>query len=451
MHKVMIVDDERNAAENLAHLCRKEGYEVELHTVGDEALAALEQTRFDLVLSDLRIDAVNGMDVLQQAHKYAPETPVVLITGHATVDSAIAAMRAGAFHYITKPFRLDEVRETMRKALELHSLKQENRQLREQLSEKQQNSRIITCNRGMEQLLQQARQIAPTDATVLISGESGTGKELMARMIHTQSQRSEAPFRAVNCGALSEELLANELFGHEKGAYTGASERKIGVIESAHGGTLFLDEIGEMPMTMQVKLLRVIQERELQRLGSTETVRVDIRLVSATHRNLEQAVEQRLFRRDLYYRIHVINLHLPPLRERADDIPLLAHHFLKKYRQRMGQSVVGISPQAMSLLQKHRYPGNIRELENVIERAVALSLTDEIGVGDLPPALQGELSLQQEKDSFSGEELQTLAEHEMAYILKVLEQFEGNRTRAAAALGIDRVSLWRKLKQADDQ
>jgi transcriptional regulator with PAS, ATPase and Fis domain len=296
----------------------------------------------------------------------------------------------------------------------------------------------------MQQLLATARQIAPTDSTVLISGDSGTGKELLAHYIHAHSKRAQAPFIAINCGALSEELLANELFGHVKGAYTGATDNRAGLIEAAQHGTLFLDEIGEMSLAMQVKLLRVIQEREVQRLGSTTPIAVDIRLITATHRNLPADVASGRFRQDLFFRLNVIGLHLPPLAARREDIPLLAYYFLRKHSLRMGRNLDSIATQAMTALMDYAYPGNVRELENIIERGVALAQNLELSLQDLPNSLQKNLVITHPLDT---PELQTLAAREEHYIKQVLEHSDGNRSKAASILGIDRVSLWRKLKK----
>jgi len=390
------------------------------------------------------MEKVDGMAVLGRAKELDPETAVVLITGFATLDSVVEAMKAGAFHYIAKPFRLDEVREVVRNALELVQLKRENRKLKSQLTNSRNEPTIITQDAIMQRLLEMTRQVAQTDTNVLISGESGTGKELLARFIHIHSARSESTFQAVNCGALQEDLLANELFGHEKGAYTGATEAREGLIEAANGGTLFLDEIAEMSLGMQVKLLRVIQEREVQRLGSTQATPVDIRLVTATHRDLLDEVAAGRFRQDLYYRLDVVGLHLPPLAERRDDIPLLSFYFLRKHAARMGRSVDDIDPAAMAVLLDYGYPGNIRELENIMERAVTLAQEEQLTIANLPPALV-EKAVHVVREEAG--RLPTLAEREADYIRYVLERSGQNRTRAAKVLGIDRVSLWRKLKK----
>ena len=442
--RILIVDDEATAVGNLAHVCRKEGYEVTTRTTGMGAIEALEKSRFDVILTDLKMEKVDGMAVLRRARELDPESAVILITGFATLESAVESMKAGAFHYIAKPFRLDEVREVIRNARELVRLKRENRALREKLSQDLKVPSIITQDAIMQRLLAMARQIAPTDTNILITGESGTGKELLARFIHAHCERSQKPFLAVNCGALQEELLANELFGHERGAYTGAMETRNGLIQAADEGTLFLDEIAEMSVGMQVKLLRVIQEREVQRLGSTRAIPVNIRLITATHRNLHDEVAAGRFRRDLYYRLDVVELHLPPLVQRRDDIPLLAFHFLRKHAARIGRGVSDIDPAVMEALLAYDYPGNIRELENIMERAVTLARDEKVTMVDLPAVLVGRLvHLVREEAG----RLPTLEEREVDYIRYVLERSGQNRTQAAKVLGIDRVSLWRKLKK----
>ncbi len=334
--RLLVVDDEAAALKNLSHLFRKEGYDVVARQSGQAALKELREKEFDVVLTDLRMKGVDGLAVLRQTRELQPDVEVIVITGHATLDSAVGAMKEGAFHYVAKPYRLDEVRQVVRSALDVVRLKRENRDLRRRIEGYQGPVNIITQDLGMRRLLDTARQVAPTDCNILVTGESGTGKELMARYVHMHSARAGQAFVAVNCGALQEELLANELFGHEKGAFTGADRQKRGLIEMADGGTLFLDEIAEMTPAMQVKLLRVIQERELLRVGGTEALKVDVRFLAATNRDLQENVASGRFRADLYFRLNVVNLALPPLRDRRDDVPLLAFYFLKKFALAMG-------------------------------------------------------------------------------------------------------------------
>lgn len=445
---LLIVDDEEIALRNLQHVMTREGYSVTATRSGSRALALLEQQRFDVVLTDLRMEKVDGMDVLRRCRELDPLAEIILITGHASTESAVTAMKQGAFYFLAKPFRLDEVRKVVAEAAEKVRLKRENVVLREQLNNAPVHARIITRDVAMERLLELARQVAPTDCTVLITGESGTGKELLARYVHDHSGRRDGPFVAINCGAFAEQLLENELFGHEKGAFTGATTAKKGLIESSAGGTLFLDEITEMSSAMQVKLLRVLQEREVQRLGATRPVRCDVRVVAASNRDVAAVVRGGGFRKDLYYRLDVVRLDLPPLAQRRGDIPLLAMHFLRKYAAQMKRDVRKISPEAMVPLTSYAFPGNVRELENVIARGTAITTGDTIEAADLPEHLRGlGVITIQKRDG----RLPTLHEQERDYIGRVLEETDGNQTAAAQILGINRASLWRKLKGRREQ
>ncbi len=442
--EILIVDDERVALKNLTHVLGKEGYQVTAAASGPAGMKALRERDFDLVLTDLRMEKVDGMDILRYCRENHPDTAIIMITGYATVDSAVDAMKEGAFHYIAKPYRLDEVRHLTREALEMVNLRKENRRLLELVDSYGEDTRLVTQDAGVERVLETARQIAPSDCSVVISGESGTGKELLARYLHQASRRREAPFVAVNCGAFTEDLLANELFGHEKGAYTGATEAKGGLIEAASGGTLFLDEITEMSAAMQVKLLRVLQEGELYRLGGSAPVKVDVRYLAATNRDLPEAVASGRFRNDRYYRLNVVNLYMPPLSERPGDVPLIAHYFLKRYAKLMEKSVEEITPAAMDLLRSYGFPGNVRELSNLIERGVALATGTSLDVEQLPEDIS-QLNVHAYRSKRG--QMPTLEQQEVAYIRWVLDQTRGNRTRAAEILGIDRVSLWRKIKK----
>jgi len=442
---ILVIDDEAIALSNMSHVLIKEGYDVTTCKDGESGLNALRHTRFDLVLTDLHMPGIDGMDVLQHVHVTIPETPVIMITGHATLDSAVKAMKRGAYHYIAKPFRLDEAREIVKSALEFGRMKNENRELRQTIETLSNQTTIITQDLAVQRLLETARQIAATDTSVVINGESGTGKELMARFIHEHSPRANGPFVAFNCGALHEELAASELFGHEKGAFTGATARKIGLFEAADGGTLFLDEVAEMPLLMQVKLLRVLQEHELMRVGSTEPVNINVRVVAASNRDLKDAVDKGLMRDDLYFRLNVVTLSLPPLRERREDIPLLAYYMLRKYSTIIGHDVKEITPEALQRLVEYDFPGNIRELSNFIERGVALSSGPELGIEHLPHSL-GALTVRVFTPEIATPPT-TLEEQETEHIISVLKMADGNRTKAAKMLGIDRVSLWRKLKK----
>jgi DNA-binding NtrC family response regulator len=442
--KLLIIDDERIALRNLEHIMKKEGYDVTGTQSGPNALKLLDEQRFDVVLTDLRMEKVDGMQILKKARELYPDAEVIMITGYAALDSAIDAMKQGAFYYIAKPFKLEEVRKVVREAVHKVNLKTENRHLREQLESYQGKVKIITQDPSLRKLLDTARQIAPTDCNVLITGESGTGKELFARFLHLNSKRAEGPFFAVNCGAFTEELLSNELFGHEKGAFTGANNQKKGIMEMASNGTLFLDEITEMPPSMQVKLLRVIQEKEVLRVGGTEPLKVDVRFVAATNRDIQDSMKTGAFRQDLYFRLNVVSLRIPPLAERKDDIPLLSYYFLRKFAVLMKKEVSEISEDVIALLMSYDFPGNVRELENIIERGVALTNGAAIETGHLPEDLR-ELSIK----TFRKKEgkIPSLEEQEEAYIKWVLSEVGGNKTLAAQILGIDRVSLWRKLKK----
>lgn len=442
--KLLIVDDERVAVRNLEHVMKKEGYEVVATQNGSQALALLDAQRFDVVLTDLRMEKVGGMQILKHCRETSPDSEVIVITGFASLESAIEAMKQGAYYYIAKPFRLDEVRKVVAEAMEKIRLRRENRALREQVDRYQGKVRILTQDAEMQRLLDMARQIAPTDCNVLISGESGTGKELFAQYLHHHSKRTEAPFLAINCGAFNEELLANELFGHVKGAFTGAQNDKKGLLAAADGGTLFLDEITEMSLAMQVKLLRVIQEREVLPLGATRPFKVDVRFVAATNRDMQETVKRGTFRQDLWFRLNVVNLHIPPLRDRREDIPLLATHFLARFAARMGKAVNEISSEAMTLLKAYDYPGNVRELENIIERGVAIATGPVLEAAYLPDALSALAARGFRKKEGR---LPSLEEQERDYIRWVLQEAGGNQTLAAQILGIDRVSLWRKLKR----
>ncbi len=442
--RVLVVDDEPIALRNLERVLAKEGYDVATAGSGPAALRLLRQHAFDVVVTDLKMERVDGLEVLRRSREIDPDVEVILVTGYASVDTAIEAMRQGAYHYVAKPFKLDEVRKVVGEAVEKVALKKENRRLRDSVEGFQDRVDIVTQDPGMLKVLDTARDVTGTDCNVLITGESGTGKELIARYIHRHSRRAAGTFLAINCGAFTEELLTSELFGHEKGAFTGAVAQKKGLIEMARGGTLFLDEVTEMSPAMQVRLLRVLQERELMRVGGTEPIQVDVRFVAATNRNVREAIEAGQFRQDLYYRLNVVTLALPPLAQRRDDVPILAHFFLKKHAQRMGKNVEVISEDVMRLLRGYAFPGNVRELENLVERGVALAKGTTLELSHLPDDLK-RMSL--EVFRREGGRFPSLDEQERAYIRWVLKEVDGNRSRAASILGIDRVSLWRKLKR----
>ncbi len=442
--KLLIVDDEKIALKNLVHAMKKEGYEVAGTHSGPNALKLIEGQEFDVVLTDLRMEKVDGMQILERSRQLYPDSEVILITAYASLPSAVETMKKGAYHYIAKPIKLGEVRQTVREAIEKVMLKRENAHLREQIERFEGKIKIITEDMKMQKLLETARQIGPTNCNIIVSGESGTGKEVFAKYIHSNSKRAEGQFFAINCGAFTEELLSNELFGHVKGAFTGASAIKKGLVEMASGGTLFLDEIIEMPASMQVKLLRAIQEKEILRLGSTKPLGVDVRFIAATNRVIKDAIKAGQFREDLFFRLNVVSFMLPPLSERRDDIPLLSYYFLKKFSTLMKKDVTEIAPEVLSILMNYDFPGNIRELENIIERGVALASGNVIEPSLLPEDLR-ELSIRTFRRKEGG--IPTLEDQEQEYIKWVLREVGGNKTLAAQTLGIDRVSLWRKLKR----
>jgi DNA-binding NtrC family response regulator len=448
--RLLIVDDEEAALKTLARAMARDGYEIATAATGADALALLADRPFDVLLTDLRMEKVDGMQLLRTCRENYPSIETVVITGYATADAAVQAMKQGAFYFVAKPFRLADVRRVVADALEKARLRAENASLRSQVDAFAGKVRIITQDAGMKRLLEVARQVAPTDCNVLISGESGTGKELFARYVHHESGRSAGPYVAVNCGAFNPDLLANELFGHEREAFTGAAGGRKGVIEAASGGTLFLDEITEMAPDMQVKLLRVIQEREVLRLGATAPVPVDVRIVAATNRDLAAAVKDGILRQDLYFRLNVVTLTVPPLRDRTADIPLLAAYFVQKSAERMRKAPMSISPEVVDALMDYDFPGNVRELENLVERGVALASDTTIELAQLPRELLRRLPMAGE---VRGQRVATLEEQERKYIRWVLAEAGGNQTTAARMLGIDRSSLWRKLKayQADDE
>ena len=446
--RVLVVDDEAIARENLVHALVRAGYEAEHAADSRAALAELDRARYDLLLTDLRLgeqSELDGIGLMERARKLHPGLEVVVMTGYATVPGAVIAMTRGAYSYWAKPLNLDEVRALSAKAVESSRLRREVLDLRQRLKDRDAPPMLVGKSPAMAALLKTIGQVAPTASTVLLLGETGTGKELAARAIHHASQRADKRFLGVNCGAFSEELLASELFGHEKGSYTGAGERKAGLFEAAHGGTLFLDEVGEMTPSMQVRLLRVLQERKILRVGGTVDIPVDVRVIAATNKDLAVETETGAFRLDLYYRLNVITLRLPALAERREDIPLLARHFLLKYSELLGREVRELSPEVLGILASYPFPGNIRELENLMERAVVLAEGDVVEARHLPPDLQ--LDQPRLRTSRQGG-LPTLEENERQHILWVLEQTGNNKSRAAEILGIDRASLWRKLKRA---
>ncbi|MHB8900636.1 MAG: sigma-54-dependent transcriptional regulator [Thermoguttaceae bacterium] len=435
---LLIVDDEFSVRDSLYHWFRKDGYAVAAAENASEALRILQESRYDVILLDIKMPGMDGMELLDHIRRIDPETAVIMLTAFAAVDTAVRALKQGAFDYVTKPIDPDELSHLVLRAMEQRRLRQENSQLRETLDETLAADRIVGESPPMQKVLQLVEHVSKTDATVLILGESGTGKEVIARAIHARSKRRYFPIVTVNCGALPENLLESELFGHERGAFTGAQFRRKGKIEMADGGTLFLDEVGAIPAKMQVDLLRVLETRELMRVGGSRAVKVDFRIVCATNEKLDAAVREGRFREDFFYRINVFTIDLPPLRERLSDVPALANHFLERFARQMDKRITGISPAAMEILTTYDWPGNVRELSNAIERAMVVGVPPEIQPGDLPlrPASRPR-----------GLDDESLAEMEKRHIAAVLERTGGNVSQAAEILKVDRVTVYNKIKK----
>ncbi|MFT2792629.1 sigma 54-interacting transcriptional regulator [Serratia sp. T13T92] len=440
---ILLVEDDLSHCTILQALISGWGYRVSVAHNGRQALEQVRAQPFDLILSDVRMAEMDGIAALKAIKSYNPAIPILIMTAYSNVESAVEAIKAGAYDYLTKPLDFDTLQLTLARALEHTSLKSENQDLKQRLRFDQQN--FIGRSEPMRKLLEMIAMIAPSDATVLISGESGTGKELIARAVHANSLRKERPLVSINCAALSESLLESELFGHEKGAFTGADKRREGRFMEADQGTLFLDEIGEVSPLMQAKLLRAIQEQEIQRVGSNQTLSVDVRLIAATNRDLLADVEAGRFRQDLYYRLNVVTVDSPPLRARREDIPLLAMHFLAKFAERNRKPVKGFTPLAMDMLLKYPWPGNVRELENSVERGVILLSGDFISEKELPLSISQCVDVQPDRQC--GQAIQPLEQVEKQAILAALEQTAGNKTEAAKQLGITRKTLLAKLQK----
>jgi two-component system NtrC family response regulator len=453
MDTVLIVDDEKNYLVVLEALLAPEGYEIMTADNAQAALGLIEAADLDLVITDMKMPGMSGMELLEASKEIKPELPVIMMTAYGTIEMAVEAMKKQAYDYITKPFQNEELKLTVQKALQNHRLIKENRLLTEALSDRYQYGKIIGKSKPMLEIYDLIRKVAQSKASVLITGPSGTGKELIAKAIHYDSPRKERPFISVNCGALTETLLESELFGHEKGAFTGAISMKKGRFELADGGTLFLDEVGEMPPSLQVKLLRVLQEMEFERVGGTKTIEVDVRVLSASNRNLKENVAEGEFREDLFYRLNVIHIEVPPLKERKEDIRLLVHHFIEKYRQDEGKGKTELAPETWKALYSYPWPGNVRELENVIERAVVLNSGALIEFGDLPPEFS-EKPLELDVDRFISPdaELQpTLERIEEKMIRRALAQANNVQAHAAEMLGITKSLIQHKMKKYNIQ
>ncbi len=450
--KILVADDEKSMREFLEIMLRKEGYRVSLASNGEEVLKLLEKDVVDLVLLDIRMPKMDGIAALKRIKALSAETIVIMITAYASADTAIRAMKEGAYDYITKPFKIEEIKLVIKNALEKKSLQKENILLKKAVLDRYHFDNIIGQSPKMQALYDLLEKVSPTKTNILITGESGTGKELVAKAIHYNSPRKDSSFVTLNCGAIPESLIESELFGHMKGAFTDAVATKKGLFEVADEGTLFLDEISELPLLMQVKLLRVLQDREFKRVGGTEDIRVDVRIIAATNKDLEEAVREKRFREDLFYRLNVIQIKLPPLRERREDIPLLATHFLKKFSEELNKSISAFSPEALQILLDYAYPGNVRELQNIIERAVALEPSGELTAQNLRSYLDEHLQLK--KGGFDldipeeGLNLERLVEEiERTLLVKALARTNGIKKKAAELLGINFRSMRYRLEK----
>ena len=440
---ILVIDDEKNIRTGLQTALEMDGYEVLLAADGTEGLEIALHTDIDLVITDLRMPGVSGEEVLRRVATETPGIPVIVLTGHGTVESAVEAMRAGAYDFLTKPLNLDRLSLLVKRALQNRELSLQNRELEREIAGKKSFEHIIGKSQAMLKVFDVVRRVAPTRASVLITGESGVGKELIANALHNLSPRKEKPFVKVHCAALAETLLESELFGHEKGSFTGAIARKRGRFELANQGTIFLDEIGEIDQTVQIKILRVLQERKFERVGGEETLEVDVRVVTATNRDLESEIAEGRFREDLYYRLNVVRIHVPPLRERKDDLPLMIASFLGEFARENGKKVDGIDPKARSALYAYDWPGNVRQLRNCIESAVVMTSGPLISLDDLPPSIRSG----DEKPSIRIPVGVTMAEAEREIIMQTLSAQNGNKSKTAETLGIGRKTLHRKLDE----
>lgn len=448
--RLLIIDDEENMCDMLSRLLKRAGYRVDTAADGRVGLQMIERKRYDFVLCDLKMPNMDGMAFLKTGHDRLAASTVIVMSAYGTIDTAVRAMKEGAYDYISKPFKIDEVVLTLKKAEERENLKRENRFLKARIRDIEGDyrfGRMVAKSHAMREVFKLAEKVSQYGTTVLITGESGTGKELVARGIHFSGTRAKGAFVPVNCGGIPETLLESEFFGHTKGAFTNALKDKPGLFEEAHGGTLFLDEIGELPLSLQVKLLRVLQESEVRPIGGSLTRKVDVRVIAATSKDLEKEVRQRNFREDLFFRVHVLSIQLPPLRDRPEDIPLLCRHFIARYKEKLKKDIQGIAPAAVSMLMKHPWPGNVRELENVIERAVVLAEKKVVLPENLPPELGARAGNRRMDDIFGGFSLKVARRMmEERLIRRALEATGGNRTRASRLLEISHPSLLQKIK-----
>jgi DNA-binding NtrC family response regulator len=443
---LLVVDDDPVAIDLLKEVLAKEGYEVSAALSGEEAIAQGKDRFFDIIITDVRMGEKDGMDVLRFFRKNTPEATVIMITAFGSIETAIEAIREGAYDYISKPFKLEEIKFTVQRALEQRRLIQENKHYRQELLDKYQFENVIGRTPQMFQVYKTIAKVADTKSTVLLCGERGTGKELIARSIHYNSQRNNRTFIPVDCASLVETLIESELFGHVRGAFTGASSAKRGLFEEADGGTLFLDEVGNLSLSVQSKLLRFLQEHEIKRVGGTESIKVDVRIIAATNQPLEPLVKSGKFREDLFDRLNVVIITLPPLRERKEDIPLLASHFLQKFSEENHKNISHLSPEALEILTRYSWPGNVRELEHTVERAVIFSIHPMILPEDLPKKMFEEIG---SPEILIPEKPLSLRELEKRYVLKVLQETGGNKKKASEILGIDRTTLYKLLEKED--
>ena len=453
-HKILVVDDEKSMCEFLEIMLKKEGYDVTSTTSGKKALELLDNNLYSMVFTDVKMPGVDGFEVLRKTKETSPDTVVLMITAYGSPEGAVTAIKEGAYDYITKPFRVEEVKLTIKKSLERSDLIRENIRLRQEVEERYKFWNLIGKSPKMQRVYELVEKVSQTKANVLITGQSGTGKELVAKAIHYNSARKDRSFITLNCGAIPENLLESELFGHMKGSFTGAIANKRGLLEMAEGGTLFMDEIGELPLPLQVKLLRVIQEREFKRVGGTEDIKVDVRIISASNQDLQQKVAQGLFREDLFYRLNVIQIKLPPLRERKEDITLLTNHFIRKYSAETGKEVEGIAPEALELLLSYDFDGNVRELENIIERSITLETSPTITERHIRSYLNERMVSKSMPPSLEipeeGMDLNQVVEDlEKAFILKALEHTGGIKKKAAELLGMNFRAMRYKLAKYD--
>jgi DNA-binding NtrC family response regulator len=445
--KILVVDDDPNQSGILRDILTFEGFDVNAVSSAEHAIAAARKEPFQAIVSDLRMPDMDGLELYRKVRELAPETAFIIMTAHGTVDTALAAMKEGVYDYILKPINSRELVATLEKALEVQHLKSENRTLKQRIEETKVEDRIVFGSKKMVELMELVRTVAKSEATVLIRGESGTGKELVANAIHSYSSRSGGAFIKVNCAAIPENLLEDELFGHEKGAFTDAQRERKGKFELAHGGTIFLDEIGDMPAPLQVKILRVLQERTFERIGGVKTFNVDVRLIAATNRDLEEAIREGEFRQDLYYRLNVISTELPPLRERGDDVIRLAGYFLKRFNEKNNKTFKGFHPEAQQILMNYSWPGNVRELENAIERAVVLGSGDEVRPEHLPAHMKGHTRTNDDLIARLFDTELSLDDLERELIQKALDRTSWNQSKAARLLGLTRRTLQYRVEK----